>query len=401
MENLIRSSFKTTDFLIQVNLSKRPMGVKELINETGFLRGTVNTSLMRLLDEGLVSRDSINGIFCYSNKKKYQISDKEFEIFSNLFKNYNYVVTSNAIRLIYVVMNEGEVVLADLINNRGWKNNSTYENARKLKEVGILREEQGAFFLTNALFDKVPISFATLNANFYRGSGDFDDVFELIEDNSCTVIGLQDVVIEKLDKIGLLDKILEKFVIIYPDSYNYSKHRKFMIAITLVKKSEFQDYTPHFFSESFSLRYTYGDIKLKSNNTFRFFNLYIPQSINISKERKKEIKVFWEELLLEVKECRLVKTNLVLLGDLNSGNHVSFENQHYFNRLDDLLIDSSVKYDMDYNTLKIENSKGDPTYKNLDYIFVNTKVYFSFNVELMVEDFIESSDHRMLKMILS
>ena len=63
IQDLIDYKFTQTEFIVIYYLNKYELGLSELIEKTGYPRDTINSTLKRLLDNGMIERtEGENGI---------------------------------------------------------------------------------------------------------------------------------------------------------------------------------------------------------------------------------------------------------------------------------------------------------------------------------------------------
>ncbi|MGB7460742.1 MAG: endonuclease/exonuclease/phosphatase family protein, partial [Carnobacterium jeotgali] len=195
------------------------------------------------------------------------------------------------------------------------------------------------------------------------------------------------------------------YKVILPNKYENSDYN-YMIALLLIDKEVFQNYEELALVEDkmFNLRYTYGRLTLKNGKTICILNLYIPQSYQVSEERKLEIKKFWKNILEEVRRCRIINEEFIVIGDLNAFDDEASENKDSLIRLNDIMIDAFeglIEEKPEWRDTWI--SPDGKTKRRLDYIFVNSKVLFNNSISCNVDSSsleLGISDHKILELDL-
>lgn len=407
-------NFLQTDFNILLRLSNGDKYLRELIQETGYLRSTVNTIVERLLNTNQIIRyKNEAGIYLYSSVTKLEVNTEQYAILDYLMKDYKRFMTPNACRIICVLLDEDKYVVQDLVE-RGWKPSALYKNTNKLKENAIIINEDDYFKLSPEIkkkaieiYEEDNISISTFNFDDYLKSDvekeeRINSLQKLME--SKDIIAIQEF---KVGKDGEWIKLLSEnnYKIILPNKYKEDNYN-YTIAMFLINKEIYKNYEQMTLAKDrfFPLRYTYGKLSLKNQMKIRILNLYMPQSYNASEERKEKIKEFWEKVIQEARKCRKINEYFILLGNLNTFNGGQSENRDNFKRLDDIMIDvfeDKIKDKPDWGyTWVSENGK---TKKRLDYIFINSKVVYDYNIKCNVDDSPlknKISDHKILEIEL-
>lgn len=412
---LANDNFLQTDFSVLLRVNERPLQLGEIISKTSYSRDTVNTVLSRLLEEGKILRaQTETGRYIYSvaDTNKLDVSNEQYMILDHLMLKYKRLMTPNVCRIMCVLLDDERYSIQHLISN-GWKPAALYKNTKKLLENRIVVEDSGYFELSSTFKEEVinsdnskKISIATLNFNDYKNTKDKKERIEkfkkVIGRNS--IWAIQDFVVGKEKK--WLEKLTDdKYKVILPNKYDSSNYNC-MIALLLIDNEVFQNYEELVLGEDkiFNLRYTYGRLSLKNRKTVCILNVYIPQSYEVSEKRKLEIKKFWKNIIEEVRRRRIINEELIVIGDLNAFNDEASENKDSLIRLGDIMIDafeSSIEDKLEWRDTWI--SQDGKTKRRLDYIFVNSNVFFNNLISCNVDNSsleLGISDHKILKLDL-
>lgn len=395
IQDLINYKFTQTDFIVIYYLNKQDLGLSELIEKTGYSRDTINSTLKRLLENKMVERsEGESGKFVYRIPEEMFIDFYDYisRIMDYLIENHRSALTPNICRILCYLFGYQAYSIADLIED-GWKPAATYNSTKKLLDMGII-EKDGSDFIFSKKIRNVGrkqdvlqhVRVATCNMNGYLNEGTFATRFEKFLPilNRSSIWGLQEVVPNAYPEIE--EKIKDRgFRIIYPESYT-EKNKNCMITTLVVAEENCDEYEPLLLGDDklFNLRYTYGRLKTWNGRNLRILNVHIPQSYDVDKKRKQEIKDFWELIIEEAKACRVCEEEFILLGDFNAYNEEDemSENAEYLQRLSDLMFDTFEDWDVDIDE---EDelpedwgyswySKDGKTKRRLDYIFVGYKI---------------------------
>lgn len=410
---LADDNFLQTDFSVLLRVNERALQLGEIISKTSYSRDTVNTVLRRLLDKGKIFRDQTEtGRYIYRVADKLDVNSGQYMILDYLMLNYKKLMTPNVCRIMCVLLDDERYSIQHLISN-GWKPAALYKNTKRLLENKIVVEDGEYFELSPAFKDEVinsdiskKISMATFNFNDYKNTKDKKERIEKFKEvmDGKSIWAIQDFVVGKEKK--WLEKLTDdKYKVILPNKYENSDYN-YMIALLLIDKEVFQNYEELALVEDkmFNLRYTYGRLTLKNGKTICILNLYIPQSYQVSEERKLEIKKFWKNILEEVRRCRIINEEFIVIGDLNAFDDEASENKDSLIRLNDIMIDAFeglIEEKPEWRDTWI--SPDGKTKRRLDYIFVNSKVLFNNSISCNVDSSsleLGISDHKILELDL-
>lgn len=410
---LAEGNFLQTDFSVLLRVNEGKMYLGEIISKTSYSRDTVNTVLRRLLDTGKIFRDQTEtGKYVYSISSKLDVNNTQYMILDYLMLNYKKLMTPNVCRIMCVLLDDGRYSIQDLISN-GWKPAALYKNTKRLLEKGIVVEDDRYFELSPVFKEEVinsdiskKFSIATYNFNDYKNTKDKKERIEKFKKlmDGKSIWAIQDFVVGQEKK--WLEKLTgDNYKIILPNKYENSDYRS-MIALLLIDKEVFQNYEELVLGEDkiFNLRYTYGRLTLKNGKIICILNLYMPQSYNVLEKRKLEIKEFWKIVIEEVRRCRIINEEFIVIGDLNAFDGEASENKDSFIRLDDIMIDvfeDRIKEQPEWRDTWI--SPDGKIKRRLDYIFVNSKVIFNNVIACNVDSSSlehRISDHKILQLEL-
>lgn len=410
---LADDNFLQTDFSVLLRVNERALQLGEIISKTSYSRDTVNTVLRRLLDKGKIFRDQTEtGRYIYRVADKLDVNSGQYMILDYLMLNYKKLMTPNVCRIMCVLLDDERYSIQHLISN-GWKPAALYKNTKRLLENKIVVEDGEYFELSPAFKDEVinsdiskKISMATFNFNDYKNTKDKKERIEKFKEvmDGKSIWAIQDFVVGKEKK--WLEKLTDdKYKVILPNKYENSDYN-YMIALLLIDKEVFQNYEELALVEDkmFNLRYTYGRLTLKNGKTICILNLYIPQSYQVSEERKLEIKKFWKNILEEVRRCRIINEEFIVIGDLNAFDDEASENKDSLIKLNDIMIDAFeglIEEKPEWRDTWI--SPDGKTKRRLDYIFVNSKVLFNNSISCNVDSSsleLGISDHKILELDL-
>ena len=410
---LADDNFLQTDFSVLLRVNEGKMYLGEIISKTRYSRDTINTVLKRLLDTGKIFRDQTEtGKYVYSISSKLDVNNSQYMMLDYLMLNYKKLMTPNVCRIMCVLLDDGRYSIQDLIS-KGWKPAALYKNTKRLLEKGIVVEDDGYFELSPVFKEEVinsdiskKLSIATYNFNDYKNTKDKEERIEKFKElmDGISIWAIQDFMVGKEKK--WLEKLTDdNYKIILPNKFKDSNYES-IIAILLIDKEVFQNYEEIVLGEDkiFNLRYTYGRLTLKNGKIIRILNLYMPQSYNVSEKRILEIKEFWKIVIEEVRRCRIINEEFIVMGDLNAFDGEASENKDSLIRLDDIMIDAFediIKDQPDWRDTWI--SPDGKIKRRLDYIFVNSKVIFNNLIECKVDNkSLEQriSDHKILQLKL-
>lgn len=421
IQDLIDYKFTQTEFIVIYYLNKYELGLSELIEKTGYPRDTVNSTLKRLLDNGMIERtEGENGKYIYSvpEDKFIDFYDSASRIIDYMIANHRGMMTPNVCRILCYLIAYQAFSVADLIAD-GWKPAATYNSIKKLLEAGIIEKKENEFWFSRKLenISRKPdvlqhVRVATFNMNGWGDKAGFENRFKQFRPrfNRSSIWGIQELVPAAYSNFENDLKEMG-FKVIYPNSYT-EENKNCMITALFIADPYCDEYEPLVLGndEVFNLRYTYGKISAWNGKKLRILNLHIPQSCDVSEERKQEIKRFWELVVEEAKACRAIDEDFILLGDLNAyvdGEEES-ENAEYLKRLTDILFDLFLDWDDDLDEDEEHRLPEDWGYswysdkgikRRLDYIFVNYPVVYEkvFHHDMMAYPIEEGiSDHKAI-----
>lgn len=415
LSSFTKENFLQTDFAVILSLNKEKKYLGGIINTTNYSRNTVNTVLKRLLKSNKIYREKGEaGKYIYSISDRLNINDVQYDILDYLMYNHKKLMTPNACRIMCVLLDDGKYSIQELIS-RGWKPAAIYKNTKKLEENQIIvKDEEGDYYRFSSTVKEAAtnkgkkLSIITYNFDDYcRSENDKEkriDEFKKITDG-VSIISIQDF------KVGKDKKWAEKLAgdnhkIILPNKYEEDNHN-YMIIMLLVNNEIFKNYESLVLGEDslFNLRYTYGRLTLKNGKIIRVLNLYVPQSFNIDEKRKLDIKNFWRIIIKEVRRCRKINEEFIVLGDLNAFDDEKSKNRDSFLRLKDIMVDvckEKIEDNPEWGDTWI--SKDGKTKRRLDYIFVNSKILYNNILACNVDSSpLEKniSDHKILQLIIN
>lgn len=404
-----------TYLAILINVNKRASAISELVQETRLPRRTVISAVRRLFEREVLKRERCGRGFRYeiNERFKFDLTESGFQILRELLRRNREIMVPSACRIVTVLI-ERKSAFVRLFFEKGWSETAIRRGVKRLFEKGIVARNSQDDSVELALevlnvgmpFDVTKeLMVASMNFNDYENDERKEGKIDLFKPmlKTADLWAIQEFKVGK--NLKWVREIAQKrYEVILPKSYNESKDNNLSVLLLIdkVKYASFQHLCMNVDAQ-FDLRYVYGVLTTRNNRRIRIMNLHIPPTFESSEERKIAINRFRDAVITEIRKCRMLCEEFILLGDLNAHDYSATESDNFtfISRLSDIMIDVHKPYFGENSDWRFTHES--VVKRRLDYIFVNDKISYDNLVVPDVENtslIQKISDHKIIRLQL-
>lgn len=147
--------FNQTDFLICLILSQEKQAdIYKLKEQSNYPRSTINTTLTRLLERGVISKDKgERNYYVYEMNDQIEVSKEQLDVFYHLFFKFKSLMTPNVIRVIICLLtnDDKKFNIQTAVATRNWSESTLIKSIKRLTNSNIIEKKQADYIFSESL----------------------------------------------------------------------------------------------------------------------------------------------------------------------------------------------------------------------------------------------------------